>query len=106
MSEDLSNPSGLCMCQCGEKTAISSQTRTSRGWVAGEPRRYLRGHANRVRGGVPGKRAKLEGDRALPVLPTGLPCARAGCESPGLGDEFCSSVCAKLDHGVTWGLGR
>ena len=43
---------GLCHCGCGEKTDLAPQTHRSRGWVNGEPVRYVRGHqaraANRV----------------------------------------------------------
>jgi hypothetical protein len=42
------NPSGLCMCGCGEKTQIAVQTTISKGWVQGQPRRFLPGHGMRV----------------------------------------------------------
>ena len=35
---------GYCECGCGEKTGIASQSKTSRGWVIGEPKRFIRGH--------------------------------------------------------------
>lgn len=41
------NPSGLCQCGCGQKTKISPYNFPSRGWVLGEPRRFLNGHHNR-----------------------------------------------------------
>lgn len=37
------NPSGLCMCGCGERTEIADRTRPS-GDVAGTPRRFRPGH--------------------------------------------------------------
>lgn len=41
----------LCECGCGQFTYISPKTRADRGWVKGEPRRFLAGHYN---GGGPG----------------------------------------------------
>lgn len=38
------NPSGLCMCGCGEKTAVSKHGRRRTGRVAGEHVRYIPGH--------------------------------------------------------------
>lgn len=38
---------GFCQCGCGERTKIADQTRESRGWVKGEPIRYIRGHHKR-----------------------------------------------------------
>lgn len=38
------NPSGLCMCGCGQPTRIARYTRNNRGDVAGLPVRYLLGH--------------------------------------------------------------
>ena len=35
---------GYCECGCGEKTKISPKGSTKRGWVKGEPRRFLQGH--------------------------------------------------------------
>lgn len=40
---------GLCRCGCGEATLIAKQTRTSRGWVKGEPLRFIYGHHQRVK---------------------------------------------------------
>lgn len=37
-------PYGYCHCGCGQKTTISPQSVTSRGYVKGEPRRYIAGH--------------------------------------------------------------
>lgn len=37
------NPSGLCMCGCGEHTPLSKRTRLN-GDVKGQPTRYLLGH--------------------------------------------------------------
>lgn len=39
------NPSGLCLCGCGQATRIAPQGSTERGWVKGQPIPYIRGHA-------------------------------------------------------------
>ncbi len=36
------NPRGFCLCGCGHRTALSSETR--RGYKRGEPMMYIRGH--------------------------------------------------------------
>lgn len=41
------NPSGLCMCGCGQKTEIAWRTQSSKGHVAGKPKRYIYGHSRR-----------------------------------------------------------
>jgi hypothetical protein len=38
------NPSGLCMCGCGQPAPIARQGDTARGLVRGKPGRYIRGH--------------------------------------------------------------
>lgn len=35
---------GLCECGCGRSTAIAQRTDAGKGWVKGEPLRYVRGH--------------------------------------------------------------
>lgn len=40
-------PYGYCLCGCGEPTAVSNQTNLRIGHVAGEPVKFIRGHANR-----------------------------------------------------------
>lgn len=40
---------GYCHCGCGEKTRLAPQTVKSRGWVKGEPVRYLPSHGTRGR---------------------------------------------------------
>jgi hypothetical protein len=37
-------PTGFCGCGCGKRTAISAYTNRSRGWVKGQPRKYVKGH--------------------------------------------------------------
>jgi len=34
----------LCECGCGNAAPIAKKTNRSRGWVAGQPVRYIRGH--------------------------------------------------------------
>lgn len=41
----MATPRGLCSCGCGGATKIATKTSTRDGWVRGEPRPYLRGHA-------------------------------------------------------------
>src|ERR1035437_2632941 len=38
----------LCECGCGKPTRLAKQTRTAIGHVAGQPVRFLNGHAVRV----------------------------------------------------------
>lgn len=35
---------GYCQCGCGQKTEISKVNRTERGWIKGQPLRFVRGH--------------------------------------------------------------
>jgi len=41
---------GLCECGCGGKTWIATISDRSRGWVKGEPVRFIHGHANKLDG--------------------------------------------------------
>lgn len=41
------NPSGLCLCGCGQLTTVSPQTVRRNGYVKGQPRPYLPGHHTR-----------------------------------------------------------
>lgn len=41
---------GFCHCGCGVKTPLASQSKASKGWVKGEPVRFLPAHNLRVRG--------------------------------------------------------
>lgn len=41
------NPSGLCMCGCGETTPVSAKTRLSQGAVKGEHTRFCPRHGSR-----------------------------------------------------------
>lgn len=39
---------GLCQCGCGQSTALAPFNAPARGWVKGEPLRFLKGHARRT----------------------------------------------------------
>lgn len=41
------NPSGLCVCGCGEKTTMAPYTSFERGYVKGKPMKYIKGHQRR-----------------------------------------------------------
>jgi len=41
------NPSGLCMCGCGQTTPLARCTSRERGWAKGEHIRYISGHNGR-----------------------------------------------------------
>ncbi len=41
------NASGRCLCGCGLTTPLAERTVTRRGWVKGEPTRYIPGHQAR-----------------------------------------------------------
>lgn len=43
------NPSGVCQCGCGQSAPIATMTSHKYGWVQGEPVKFIRGHAQRVR---------------------------------------------------------
>lgn len=47
MATDGPNPSGLCLCGCGQKVALASKTSKRNGWVRGKPVKYLVGHQHR-----------------------------------------------------------
>lgn len=47
MSEDA--PYGYCHCGCGQKTALAPQTNKGKGYVKGEPIRFVKGHHMRIR---------------------------------------------------------
>ncbi len=42
----------LCACGCGEPTRPAPYTHHRRGWIQGEPIRYVYGHYSRVRRGI------------------------------------------------------
>lgn len=37
-------PYGFCNCGCGERTTIATRTWAAKGWVRGQPHRFLRSH--------------------------------------------------------------
>lgn len=42
------NPSGLCMCGCGEPAPIAPMSNTRRGNVKGQPQKFILGHVGRT----------------------------------------------------------
>lgn len=44
---DCAIPYGLCHCGCGQPTGIVAATSRTRGWFAGEPKRYILNHHRR-----------------------------------------------------------
>lgn len=71
-------PYGYCHCGCGNKTALAPQTSKSRGWVKGEPIRFLPYHAARLAG-----RARAEQIRTENGIPANAPVDSQGrrCEA-------------------------
>jgi len=47
-AEESSLPMPLCACGCGDPTKLARQTDTKRGWVKGQPLRYLWGHSGHI----------------------------------------------------------
>lgn len=47
-------PYGYCQCGCGQKTGVTSQATTKKGYQKGQPYRFVHGHNNR---GVVGEKA-------------------------------------------------
>ena len=41
------NPTGLCMCGCGQPAPLASKTSARAGWVNGQPVRFVNGHSGR-----------------------------------------------------------
>lgn len=64
---------GLCLCGCGERTAIAQDTSRKNAKFRGEPRRYLVGHVARLTASRPRKRKTDH----PPPNPSGL--CRCGC---------------------------
>lgn len=48
MTQDI--PAGLCQCGCGRQTEIAPTTRADRGWIKGQPKRFVGHHAVRLCG--------------------------------------------------------
>lgn len=40
-------PVGYCQCGCGQKTKIAERSSTRKGWVKGQPLRFIQGHATK-----------------------------------------------------------
>lgn len=64
---DTPNPSGLCLCGCGQPTPLAHRTNTAKHLLRGHPVRFLRGHSQRK-------------PHAVEVNPSGL--CMCGCGHP------------------------
>lgn len=78
MSQD-SQPYGYCQCGCGRKTDLARQTRRDRGWVKGEPKRFILGHS---------------GKRNDPMAT----CSEDDCDRPVLARGMCGKHYQKWDR--------
>jgi recombination endonuclease VII len=54
------NPTGFCLCGCGQKTKIAKVTDKKRGWLSGQHKRWLQGHHN---SGINGRAPIEEGKK-------------------------------------------
>ena len=64
------NSDGYCLCGCGQKTKVATQTDKGKGWLAGQHRLWIQGHHN---SGI-GKRAPIEeGKKWCPYCKRNLP---------------------------------
>lgn len=75
-SNNCSIPLGLCHCGCGEKTSISTQSITRKGYVKGLPRRFLPGH-----------------NMPRPVARNGCICGKIDCSIPY---GYCHCGCGNI----------
>ena len=41
-------PYGFCWCGCGQERTLAKRSIASRGWIAGEPIRFIKGHQSRA----------------------------------------------------------
>ena len=62
------NPSGLCQCGCGRRTALARQSSATRGDVKGTPVRYLRGHNGKGGAATP-QAGRLRAEKLYPLGP-------------------------------------
>lgn len=46
---------GFCQCGCGERTRVAEQSRSARGWIKGQPKRFVANHGAKRSGLAPGK---------------------------------------------------
>lgn len=76
--DDSSIAYGFCHCGCGEKTQIAEQNRAARGWIRGEPKRFVAGHYYAYRRKLAAER--LEAGRKT--------CSKCGHEWPSDSDHF------------------
>lgn len=75
---DPPNPSGLCLCGCGELTPVAKITQRNRGVMAGYPMKYIQGHFSRTPEAKSGYEARRK--KGEPPNPSGL--CQCGCGEP------------------------
>ena len=61
---DEATPVKLCECGCGRPTRISDRNCPEQGYLKGQPRRFVKGHARRNADVLPATRAKLSEGQA------------------------------------------
>jgi len=54
---------GMCECGCGQRTRIADKTDRAKGWIRGNPLRFIFGHSTRVSG--PAQTARSIGNRQI-----------------------------------------
>jgi hypothetical protein len=63
------NPTGICMCGCGQTTAVAKITQSCRGIRKGDHMRYVHGHQNRCL--LPGHNGNLTRKQDYEVTESG-----------------------------------
>ncbi len=106
MSEPQSTvPYGYCQCGCGEKTKLASETKASRGWVKGQPLRYINRHSRRGlrKGNEVRPHETLAGTQVM-VLGRGFVCLVDEADISWLADYTwrAYSYKTKSDTGRSW----
>jgi hypothetical protein len=57
-------PKGFCGCGCGQATTVARVNHASRGWIKGEPIRFIRGHVGRMQTGSRYREKKIGSRRS------------------------------------------
>lgn len=72
---------GYCHCGCGDKTSLAKQTSKEKGWVKGEPLKFINGHRARL----PKKNLRIES-----ICPV---CGTLFQYKPSANQKTCSPSC-------------
>lgn len=75
-------PYGFCHCRCGQKTKPCSKTMTARGWVKGEPLRFINRHFITINDGRDPQKRRYDKLRRLGI------CVQCG-QKPAGNTVFC-----------------